>query len=348
MPCYHPLKGFPIGLTVNGKIKYKITSYDCDHVEVNNKNQAICIRTADVTSFATKKVVRDFVQIPCGQCLGCRLDYSQQWATRCMLELPYHRSSYFVTLTYNDAHVPESYYSDPDTGEAHLSYTLRKRDFQLFMKRLRKRFSDQKIRFFAAGEYGSDTLRPHYHAILFGLELNDLVPYKKNALGQTLSNSESLQSCWRDKDGDIGYAVVADVTWESCAYVSRYIMKKQKGESADVYEDFALEPEFSLMSRKPGLAHDYFLDHPEIYDFDQINISTSKGGRKVKPPRYYDRLFDDIAPERLEEVKVNRKDVAEAITAAKMAQTSLSYLEMLAVEEANRKAKVKVLRRKEC
>ena len=87
-------------------------------------------------------------------------------------------------------------------------------------------------------------------------------------------NSESLQSCWRDKDGnDIGFVVVGKVTWETCAYVARYIMKKQKGQGADVYERFNIEPEFCLMSRKPGIAHQYYEDHPEMWDYDKINIS---------------------------------------------------------------------------
>ena len=95
-----------------------------------------------------------------------------------MLELQYHDSAYFVTLTYDDFHIPKAYYPDPETGEVHTSYTLCKRDFQLWMKRLRKKFSDDKIRFFACGEYGGQTKRPHYHAIVFGLHLNDLVKYK--------------------------------------------------------------------------------------------------------------------------------------------------------------------------
>lgn len=113
-----------------------------------------------------------------------------------MLELQYHDSSYFVTLTYDDLHVPKSYYPDPETGEAHTSFTLCKRDFQLWMKRLRKKFSDDKIRFFACGEYGGQTKRPHYHVIVFGLHLNDLVKYKTVQEGDsyyTYYNSDSLQ-----------------------------------------------------------------------------------------------------------------------------------------------------------
>ena len=152
------------------------------------------IASSNSSSCSTGK---EILQVPCGQCIGCRIDRSRQWANRCMLELQYHDSAYFVTLTYDDLHVPKAYYPDPDTGEAHQSLTLCKRDFQLWMKRLRKRFSDDKIRFFACGEYGGSTHRPHYHAIVFGLHLDDLVKYKTVQEGDgyyTYYNSDSLQS----------------------------------------------------------------------------------------------------------------------------------------------------------
>ena len=179
---------------------------------------------------------KEIVQVPCGQCIGCRIDRSRQWANRCMLELQYHDSAYFATLTYDDFHVPKAYYADPATGEAHQSLTLCKRDFQLWMKRLRKKFGDDKIRFFACGEYGGSTRRPHYHAILFGLHLDDLVKYKTVKEGDgyyTYYNSESFQSPW-----PYGFAVIGQVTWESCAYVARYVTKKLTGEQADFYQKF--------------------------------------------------------------------------------------------------------------
>lgn len=357
MPCYHPLLRIPTFFDGNDELQYKVISYDEDlknkTYKINHPNRGIVEAKA--------------MPIPCGQCVGCRLDYSQQWATRCMLELPYHDEAWFVTLTYDDYHLDSgitfkgksdtpclTYYSDPETGEAFPAYSLRPDDLQKFMKRLRKKFyrTDKKgnlipIRFYACGEYGGQTQRPHYHGIIFGLKLDDLVFYKKNDLGQSLYNSESFQSCWSDDNGRIGYAVLAEVSWESCAYVARYMMKKQKGEGAKYYKKFNIEPEFTRMSNKPGIGRKYLEDHPEIYKYDQINISTLKGGIKVRPPKYYDRIFDDIAPEQMKEVKENRQVVAEAISRAKMAQTSLPYIEMLAVEEANRKAKTKILKRKE-
>lgn len=349
MPCYHPMKGFPIGLTDAGKTKYKICSYNVDHVERMVNGDFQCVSTPALSSRAVF-AIRDFVTIPCGQCLGCRLDYSRQWANRCMLELQYHESAYFVTLTYNDEHVPISYYDDPETGEVFTALTLRKRDIQLWMKRLRKRFKEQKIRFFLCGEYGSTTFRPHYHAILFGLKLDDLVLSGKSPQGFSYYRSPSLEATWSVKDlrGDnspLGFVGVAAVTWEACAYTARYVMKKLKGKEAEYYDLLNIEPDFVLMSRKPGLGRQYYDDHPEVMKSEYIFISTDKGGKKFRPPRYFDRLFDIDHPDELAEIKAVRKRMAEEAQRLKLERTNLSYLEMLEVEERNKAAKIKCLKR---
>ncbi len=287
---------------------------------------------------------KEILQVPCGQCIGCRIDRSREWANRCMLELQYHDSAYFVTLTYDDFHVPKSYYPDPETGEAHTSLTLCKRDFQLWMKRLRKKFSDDKIRFFACGEYGGETKRPHYHAIVFGLHLSDLVKYKTVREGDsyyTYYNSDSIQDTWPN-----GFVVVGEVTWESCAYVARYVTKKLTGLQSEFYEKFNLVPEFSDMSRRPGIARQYYDDHgKEIYDNAYINLSTPKGGRKFKPPHYFDRLFDIDCPGSLDELKERRKRNAQAVLEGKMKCTNLNPDEILKVEESAFQNKTKKLRR---
>lgn len=348
MACYHPLKGFAIGTTAAGKVDYKVCSYDVDHVELCNGTWEAS--GVPIRSMRAEAVVREFIEIPCGQCVGCRLEYSRQWANRCMLELQYHDSSYFVTLTYDDAHVPKSYYADPETGEAFTSLTLVKRDFQLFMKRLRRSFPNDDIRFFMAGEYGGQTFRPHYHAIIFGLHLDDLKPWRRSKQGFTYYNSEALQRVWSVKDPDgvvrpIGYAVVAEVTWETCAYTARYVMKKLNGVKAQFYVDHNITPEFTLMSRKPGIAAQYFVDHPDLYDYEYINIPTAKGGRKFRSPRYFDRLYDVDHPDEMKEIKKARKRLAEDAKKIKLSKTNLSYMEVLAVEERNLKERLKLLKR---
>lgn len=178
MSCYYPFIGIPNGVNPNGKTHYAIRPFK------DSVWEDLQIRPP---------LQGPAVKIPCGKCIGCRLDYSRQWANRCMLEAQYYPPDqvWFATITYNDKYVPRVMSSDPDTGKQAPALTLRKRDFQLWMKRLRRHFPENKIRFFAAGEYGSETLRPHYHAILFGLPLADCEPYEKSGNYQ-LFTSKSI------------------------------------------------------------------------------------------------------------------------------------------------------------
>jgi len=323
MPCFHPLEAVILpGTTANGKRNIKILSGP--HAsEVYPTWQRL--------------------KLPCGQCYGCRLEYSRQWANRCMLELPYHDQSWFLTLTYDDDHVPRTYYASNDDGEADPALTLsyKGRDLELFWKRLRKAHPDDHIRYFACGEYGSTTYRPHYHAIVFGLSLDDLRPYKRSPQNYDYFISDSLTECW-----GLGFVVVGQVTWETCAYTARYIMKKLTGPQAQFYEDFNLQPEFVRMSRRPGLARQYYDDHPDLYQHEYINLSTDVGGLKFRPPRYYDKLYDLDFPDQMEQVKAVRKRLAAAQESAKAQRTNLEYYERLAVEEAALKARTKSLERK--
>lgn len=348
MACNHPLKAFKIGYHDSGKPKYKICSYDVEFVYQSGDSW-----------FASKgeylphyKVVDEFLEIPCGKCIGCRLAYSREWANRCMLELGYHEESVFVTLTYDDDHLPcrqfpDINYVDDNTGEIlryNDSYSLCKRDLQLFFKRLRKEFPDCHIRYYACGEYGSDTFRPHYHAIIFGLKLNDLRIYKKNFNGNVLYNSERLSKVWQNK----GHVVIGEVTWDSCAYVARYIMKKQVGDNKNIYKIFNIEPEFVVMSRRPGIGKQYYLDNCEDILYNQIiNISTEKGGKQFRPPRYYDKLFDIDYPEEMEKIRHFRRDVAETLHNSLLRQIDIDYEEYLQIKENNLLARTKILNERE-
>lgn len=340
MSCYHPLKAFRIGTNPEtGKAINKICSYGVHHLELKRNGTWEQVSSSFLSDNRIKSVL-DYQEIPCGKCIGCRLDYSRQWANRCMLELGYHGSSYFVTLTYDDDHVPIRYYADPETGEAFKSLTLEKRAYQLFMKRLRKRFSDDTIRFFACGEYGSNTFRPHYHAILFGLELPDLKLFRRAPDGYNYYVSEILSQLW-----PFGFVLIGQVSWDTCAYTARYVVKKLKGQEAHFYDDHNIEPPFILMSRKPGIARQYYDDHPDLYDTEYINISTQEGGRKFKPPKYYDRLFDVDCPEKSAELKEVRQRLAKEAMAARLANTDLGYLQYLEISELNKMQSLKHLER---
>lgn len=201
-----------------------------------------------------------YVTIPCRHCLGCAIDYSRDWANRMCLELDAQKKAIFVTLTYNDLHVPKT-----DKG----ILTLDVRDIQLFFKRLRKYFTGIKIRYFLAGEYGPKTKRPHYHAIIYGLELSDfpdLAIYKVNELGNIIYKSKILEDIWQN-----GFITLAEVNYKTCAYVSRYVLKKHF--SFNKHELDGAKPEFNLCSRRPGIglgAYQEILDR----DSDYITINT--------------------------------------------------------------------------
>lgn len=333
--CYHPLTA--------------IVSQN--QVSINGKKVLKIVPNSFLTEYKAK-YGKDFpeeglMKLPCGQCTGCRVQRSREWANRCMMELQYHDSAYFVTLTYDDMNAPRSWYADPDTGEAMQSLTLCPRDFTLFMKRLRKAFPDDEIRFFMSGEYGSKTFRPHYHVILYGLHLDDLRFYKFNELRQPLYNSEKLSKIWSDPKTHepYGFVVVGEVTWETCAYTARYVLKKLNGEAAKFYTDFNIEPQFNRMSRKPGIAAKFFEDHPDMYKYDFINLPTAKGGIKFRPPRYFDKLYDVDHHEELEELKATRQKMAVEAQKIKLSKTTLSPDELLAVEERSFESKLKSLRR---
>lgn len=157
--------------------------------------------------------------LPCGQCIGCRLERSRQWAVRCVHEASLHKRNCFITLTYNNDHLPE------DRG---LHYD----HFQLFMKRLRKKYGEG-IRFYMCGEYGEKLGRPHFHACLFNHDFSDKTPWKTTETGFKLFRSKELEELW-----PYGYSSVGAVSFESAAYVARYIMKKVNGEAAEMHYTF--------------------------------------------------------------------------------------------------------------
>lgn len=270
------------------------------------------------------------INIPCGQCIECRMQYARQWADRCMLELLYHDSSYFLTLTYDNEHVVW-------TEEGHL--TLVKKDLQDFHKRLRSRLG-YPIRYYASGEYGDTTKRPHYHDIVFGLKLDDLQFYKKSETGCNLYKSEFLNAVWTN-----GEVIVGEVTWESCAYTARYVVKKHKGLDSGFYEAFGIEPEFVLMSRKPGIGRPYYDAHPEMFEHNSIFVKTKNGGLKVKAPRYFEKLLEVDNPLLLDDIKQRKSLVGASVSAAKLSQTELDFTEHLTVEEVALKNRYKIFER---
>ncbi|QCQ84773.1 replication initiator protein [Blackfly microvirus SF02] len=205
------------------------------------------------------------ILIPCGKCIGCRLTWRRQWAIRCMHEKRLHAASAFATLTYDDDHLP----SPP---------SLSLSDLQLFMKRLRAT-RPAGLRFFACGEYGETTWRPHYHLLLFNTDFPDMRYWKDSASGDPLFRSAELSRLWPS-----GSNVIGSVTAKSAAYVAGYLTKKV-GPAPALPVGFA--PEFRVMSRRPGIGR-LWLERfgPEAYRHDSVILDH----HEVALPKYYDAV----------------------------------------------------------
>lgn len=204
------------------------------------------------------------ILVPCGKCMICRKNRAAEWAMRITHEIQYHTKSCFVTLTYDDSHLPVS--------SGTLVPTLYKRHLQLFFKRLRSSFPECKIKYFACGEYGKHTLRPHYHAIIMGFQppLSDLIKVGTHK-GRDMFSSSILGAIWTD-----GYVQVGSADPGSIYYTTGYIIKQlHKSKLSDRV------PEFLLCSRGIGLR--YALDHKDKV----LSCSLTAEGVQAPLPRYY-------------------------------------------------------------
>lgn len=297
MPCYSPMSGWRTKVKNPKTGRYGIT-------------------------FDTSSSYRDFpVSVPCGQCWGCRMERSRQWAIRCVHEAKMHDDNSYITLTYS----PENL---PDDLSVHLDH------FQKFMKRLRKnyekKYGKKKIRFYHCGEYGEPSKennwigRPHYHAILFGVGFPDR-KYYKTVKGNLLYTSEFLDKCWK-----YGFGTIGAVTFESCAYVSRYITKKFFNKDQDevdfhymqfnrdtgeIYSE-KVKPEYTSMSKKPGIGSSYYEKYgSEVYEHDTVIMRSLE----MNPPKYYDRRFEEESPLKMMCIKEVRRKKKRYISKEKLA-----------------------------
>ena len=296
MPCYHPLTAYQCG---DGSIVFQERRW-----------------------FNTVKTL----SLPCGQCIGCRLERSRQWAMRCMHEAQLHEKNCFITLTYDNTHLPSD-------GSLHY------KDFQLFIKRLRKKFGNIRIRYYMAGEYGENFGRPHFHACIFGYDFHDKKLWQRSPSGSMLYRSSDLELLW-----PFGYSSIGDVNFESAAYVARYIMKKVTGHNAKSHytetnpetgEITTRKPEFNKMSLKPGIGYDWYKKYKtDVYPHDYVIIK----GKKVKPPKFYDKKYKSDYPFEYDEILYKREINGKL-------NSEDNTLERLIVKETVQNAKLQKLKR---
>lgn len=241
--------------------------------------------------FSARQGVERELTLPCGSCVGCRLARARQWSIRCVHEASLHKANCFVTLTYRPEHLrPEG---------------LRYRDFQLFMKRLRRRLG-VRVRFFVVGEYGEHLERPHYHACLFGVDFPDKRPvaYLSRRPGW---RSDLLDGLW-----GLGHTHLGELNVRSAAYAARYCLKKITGQAAASHYSVVdvdgvvsrRTAEFARMSLRPGIGSGWFDKYQDdAYQFDYAIHEGSKYG----VPKYYDRLLERNDPDRLAAIKEGRE-----------------------------------------
>ena len=262
MTCYHPLLAYRDD---SGKIVF---------------NKPVAFRSG--------------FNLPCGQCIGCRLKNSRDWAVRCIHEAQMHKENCFITLTFS----PEALAARSNPQSVDL------RDFQLFMKRLRKKLGTN-IRFFHVGEYGEQNRRPHYHALLFGTDFPDKELFTKSS-GVSLYTSKTLQKLW-----PFGFSTIGEVTFESAAYCARYCLKKINGDNKEEHyqytcpetgEIITINQEYATMSRgnnypvedprhSRGLGYSWFQKYKtDVFPHDYVVIRDKL---KVSPPNYYLDLLNE-------------------------------------------------------
>lgn len=272
MPCYEPLRAGLVETPQGRKIIFSEKEFN-------------------------KYKDRKGLSLPCGRCIGCRLERSRQWAVRIMHESTLHDESCFLTLTYKDKPVNES---------------VDVKTCQDFLKRLRSRISPKRIRHYMVGEYGDKMGRPHYHAVIFGYSFPDKKKCKQSVSmhGKVfdLYRSELLDEIWSH-----GACFIGTVTFDSASYISGYVTKKVVGrKSKEHYK--GRTPEFSIMSRggrkAGGIGNGWIKKyHSDVYPWDEVITN----GKPARPPRYYDRYIENNDRDTYEVIRKKREEESEKL-----------------------------------
>ena len=306
MPCYNPL----LAWRVEGKIVFNPPSGSVGLLKPFN--------------------------LPCSKCIGCRLNYARSWALRCQLEALSHKENCFITLTFS-----------PEVLEKRKNpWSVDKRDFQLFMKKLRKKYGEH-IRYFHCGEYGEKSHRPHYHALIFGHDFriktntNKVQKFGKGKF--PLYNSEELNKLW-----SMGHCTVGELNFDTASYTARYVTKKIKGEASKIHINpetgvvTNIEDVYCTMSRgnkkteNKGIGHDAYNKYKHRWYGNDFIVNSN--GIKMKPPRYFDKLYEEEYPEKFEAIKKARKETLDTVG---LSITDPKYKRLREIEE------VKLLKLKE-
>lgn len=343
MTCYKPL----IRCVERGKY---VTAKDGHKYE-----KASIMSYEDLEVFDKNTQYYKYQFIPCGNCIGCRLDYSREWANRGYLESLEYEQNYFVTITYDDDHITkkdevitEEGITYTEIDELEWNGTLVPKELTQFIKNVRqimkRKYNQDGIRFMAAGEYGEENRRPHYHIIFFNLNLPVETFYNPRV---SWNNDVYYQNTIIEQAWGKGISNICEANWNNIAYTARYITKKINGkESEDFYAAQGEEKEFFRVSRMPGIGEGYYRKHKEeIYKNDEIIIRNKKGVHTVKPPKYFDMLYERENPDEFKKIKKRREKLQKQATELKDIQTSNTRWERFQIEKRTKENDSSTLKR---
>lgn len=224
-------------------------------------------------------------QVPCGHCSECLNMISRAWAFRILKEAEQHEENYFITFTYDNNNLP----SNRMLIEDEISKFNKKLKVYLNRKGLPSDF-----RFYGVGEYGSHTYRPHYHVIYFGLSIPDLVFIMKDKNNNLHFSSKFIKEIWNKGNIDIGSVDVG-----SACYVARYCDKKMRLSKyeKDKLQQKGIVPEFSRMSRRPGIGSDFLEEAIEQFKNGKTNFLLNHNYFNL--PLYYSKKIKQILPDNI-------------------------------------------------
>lgn len=241
----------------------------------------------------TVRVKNKLVVVPCGRCTFCLQTRRADWTFRINQESKGADTAFFLTLTYDNFSLPIEYVENYGVLRCYpYEHSLVKKDFQDFMKRLRKAIEPVKVRYFMCGEYGEKFGRPHYHLILFNMPLAMLT---------------KIEGLW-----GLGFVKFGNVEIASIHYVTKYVMKPK-------VDYGGREPPFVTMSRRPGLGSRYLVTHGDWHKKFNRNFSMINGQVSRLPRFYKEKLFSQLQRERfaLEAIDIGTEEYRKAVEALK-------------------------------
>lgn len=282
----------------------------------------------------------EHLKVPCGKCIGCILDKANDWATRCYCETKGWTNNCFITLTYNDKNLPEN-------------EQLRKKDLQDFWKRLRYHYQGKEtwvnpqngrienpIRYFACGEYGPKTKRPHYHACVFNWKPSDLKFYKENHQGDKLYTSKELTKIWGK-----GFVIVGNLTYQSACYVARYVSKKIFKQK-ELYKIANFTKEYTTCSTNGGIGLKYWKENiKKITNNKGIFIKIKDKVKNKRIPKYFIRKWKESGDTEYDLYVYETCESGIQNWNKILSKTTLNESEYLKMMENNLLEKLKILRR---